>query len=285
MIGDIKTASTSRKVAVSIGLGVLVAVAFFVIGDSYPLPVMIGAFPGPMAAALALGTALAVIAVLSPPGSRKPALSMPVADLFRLVAWWVGVAVALALVASAAWRVWGVVFFLAAIVATVKALSVISYFKQQYEFRLWLPFAAIFGIVASMIAVGLFVARSNIPPPISAALSAYRLAPGTAEPASRTAPDLSTVGFTLDLGSDVDLGGLPTTFFSYHAQDGTRVDVYEADYGFPVPPGSSGLSETPGWWVKMGDLHLLGGAAGTEFMVVGPKRRVVIGVAQALHAG
>jgi hypothetical protein len=285
MAGHLGLSSMSRKVAVSIGLGLVVAVAFLVISDFYPLPIMIGAFPGPMSGALALGTALAVSAILSPPGSRKPTLSMPVEDLFRLLAWWIGVAIALALFASAAWRVWGVIFFLAAIVATVKALSVFSYFKQQYEFRMWLPFAAIFGIVASMIAVGLFVARSNIPPPISAALSAYRLAPGTAEPASRTAPDLSTAGFTLDLGGDVDLGGLPTTFFSFHAQDGTRVDVYEADYGFPVPPGSSGLSETPGWWVKMGDLHLLGGAARTEFMVVGPKKRVVIGVAQALHAG
>jgi hypothetical protein len=273
---------TTPRVVISIGIGLLAAVVLLVTSHAYPWPVMIGALPGRMALALALGTALAAIAAGSPRAARKPTLLMEREDLVRIFAWWLIAAFALALAASAAWRVWGVVLLLAAIAATVKALSVFSYVKQNYEFRLWLPFAAILGVVVFMVAFGLFVARPNIPPPIAAALDAYRLTPGATQPASRTAPDLTSVGFTLDVGTDVDLGGLPATFFSYHAANGARIDLYEADYGFPRPPGSADLTETPGWWVKMSDLHLLGGAAGTEFMIVGPKKQVVIAAAQGL---
>jgi hypothetical protein len=274
--------TTTKRVAVSGTLGLLVGVGFLVIGDIYPVPVMIGALPGRMAAGLALCTALAVLSVLSPHASRKPTLLMPREALVALFAWWLVVAFALALVASASWRVWGVVFIFAAIAATVKALSVFSYIKQEYEFRLWLPFAAIVGVVVFMVAFGLFVARPNIPPPVAAALTAYRLPPAAGATASRVAPDLTSIGFTLDFGTDVDLGGLPATFFTYHATNGTRIDLYEAGYGFPRPPGSSDLSESPGWWAKVGDLHLRGGAAQSEFMVVGPKKDEVLVVGQAL---
>ena len=274
--------TVSRRVAFSGALGLGAAIAFLSISTSYPLPVMIGALPGRAAAALALGTALTVMAVWSPRASRKPTLSMEREDLVRIFVWWLLAALALAFAASAAWRIWGVVFLFAAIAATVKALSVFSYVKQNYEFRLWLPFAAILGVVVFMVAFGLFVARPNIPPPIAAALDTYRLTPGATQPASRTAPDLTSAGFTLDVGTDVDLGGLPATLFSYHTTNGARIDLYEADYGFPRPPGSAGLTETPGWWVKMSDLHLLGGAAGTEFLIVGPKKQVVIAAAQGL---
>jgi hypothetical protein len=283
MTGRIPLSRTvNRRVVVSGALGLVVAVAFLVISNSYPLPVMIGALPGRMAAALALGTALAVIAAWSPRASRKPTLSMEREDLVRIFAWWLLVAFALALAASAAWRVWGVVLLFAAIAATVKALSVFSYVKQNYEFRLWLPFAAILGIVVFMVAFGLFVARPNIPPPVAAALDAYPRAPVSGAPATRAAPDLTSIGFALDLSGDVDLGGLRTTFFSYHAANGARIDLYESAYGFPRPPGSGPLDETPGWWAKVGSLHVLGGAAQTEFLVVGPKKAIVIGVAQAM---
>jgi hypothetical protein len=274
--------SATKKAAVATSLGLLVAVAFLVVSRSYPLPVMIGAVPGRMAVSLALATALVTTAVLSPRSSRKPTLAMSREDLVRLFVWWLLVAFALALAASSAWRVWGVVLLFAAIAATVQSLSVFSYIKQEYEFRLWLPFAAILGIIVFMVAIGLFVARPNIPPPIAAALDAYRLTPGTGEPASRDAPDLTSLGFALDLGADVDLGGLPTTFFSYHRTNGARVDLYVTDYGFPRPPGSSDLEESSGWWAKMSDLHLSGGSAQSEFMLVGPKKELVLRVAQTL---
>jgi hypothetical protein len=284
MARRIVSSRTRARLGVSMALGIFVAVAFLAASHSYPLPVMIGALPGPIALALALGTALAVIAASSPPSSRSPTFSTPREDLALLFTWWLGVAFTLALAASAAWRVWGVLFLFGAIAATVKALSVFSYIKQEYRFRLWLPFAAILGMVVFMVAVGLFVARPDMPPPVADALSAYLSTPVAGDPASRVAPELTSAGFSLDVGGDVDLGGLPTTFFSYHAANGARIDLYESAYGFPRPPGSGSLDETPGWWAKVGSLHVLGGAADTEFMVVGPDKEIVIGVAQALSA-
>jgi hypothetical protein len=286
MTGRVRLTTTTTTLAVSAAVGLVMAVAFVEIGHVYPLPVMIGVLPGRMAVALGLGAALAVTAARSLRSSHKPALSMPRTALFQLLAWWILAAFALALVASAAWRVWGVLFLFGAIAATVKAISVFSYIKQEYQFRLWMPFAAIFGLVFFMIGFGLFVARSNTPPPVTAALSAYRSTAEAGRTASRAAPDLSSAGFTLDIGADVDLGGLPATFFSYHAANGTRVDLYMADYGFPRPPGSSPLDDPPGWSAKMDELHLRGGSAPGAFMVVGSRDRLVLRFAQALaHAG
>ncbi len=282
MIGLATSSSTRAKVTASLAVGAVVAIAFLVVSRSYPLPVMIGVFPVPIAFALALGTPLALLAVRSSPSTRRPTLSMPIEDRYRILAWWVGVALTCALVAWASWRVWGVLFLLATIAATAKAVSVFSYIKQEYQFRLWLPFAAILGLVMVLVVIGGFLARPNIPPPIADALAAFRLAPGAAVSGSRAAPDLSSRGFTLDLRGDVNLGGLPTTFFSYHADDGTRIDLYASNFGFPAPPGASRMVDPAGWWAKTDGLHLRAGSAADEYLIVGAKKRVVFAVAEAL---
>jgi hypothetical protein len=280
VISRIHASDVPTKVAISFGLGALVALAFLIVSSAYPLPVMIGALPGPMALASALGTALAALALLSSPSSRKPSLSMPIAGLYRLLMWWLGVALALALVAFAAWRVWGIVFAFAAILASVKVLSVFSYIKQEYEFRPWQPFAVIIGAMALLVAVLMFFTRSQVPPPVTAAVSAYRSEPSASQRASRPAPDLSDVGLKLDVAGDQSLGGLPTTFFSYRSATGTRVDIYEADYGFPAPFGST--RDGAGWTARVDDVSLRAGASSREFMIVASSSDIVDWATEAL---
>ena len=176
---------------------------------------------------------------------------MPRTDRYWVLAWWIGVFAALALLSYAAWKGWGVVAMFATLIALVKVLQVASFIKQDRSVRLWHPFAAIMGLFLCMAGIGQFLARPNLPPPIQAAMTVYQGAPAAHSPASRPAPEVSGTGLTLRASGDVDLGGLPATLFSYDDREG-RVDVYEADIGFPAPQGRS-VRDPPGWlWSRTG---------------------------------
>src|SRR5207248_3464807 len=225
--------------------------AFLLISRTYPLPILIGALPTYTAVALALGTWLAVLALLTRPVSRKPSMEMPRGDLYRLLFWWLALALTLMVFAFGTWRQWGVIALFAAIAVCVKAISVFTYIKQDWEFGVWQPFAAIMGIFALLVGIGQFLSRPDVPPPIQVALSTYGHPRTGLEPASRSAPDLSSLGFTLQSSADVNLGGLPATLFTYHSTDGTPVELYEASFGFPKPLGTSEASDPAGWWINM----------------------------------
>jgi hypothetical protein len=82
----------------------------------------------------------------------------------------------------------------------------------------------------------------------------------------------------------VDLGGLPATLFSYDDREGSRVDVYEADIGFPAPQGSVGVDDPTGWLSESNRLSLRTGPKGSNFLVVSWSTDVVNRIASALAA-
>ena len=258
--------------------------ALIVVSARYPLPILIGARRGPLFAALTLSVALATAAVASEPSSRHPSLTMPRTERSWVLAWWIGVFTALALLSYAAWKGWEVVAMFAALIALVKVLQVASFIKQDRSVRLWHPFAAIMGLFLCVAGIGQFLARPNLPPPIQAAMAAYQGARATHPLASRPAPEISGTGLTLRASGDVDLGGLPSTLFSYDDREGSRLDVYEADIGFPAPQGSVGVDDPPGWLSESYRLSLRTGPKGSNFLVVSWSTDVANRIANALAA-
>jgi hypothetical protein len=275
-------ASTIAAVAiVAAGITLLALIAA---SARYPLPILIGARRGPLFAGLTLSVALAAAAVASEPSSRHPSLTMPRTERYWILAWWIGVFTALAMLSYAAWKGWGVVAMFAALIALVKVLQAASFIKPDRSFRLWHPFAAILALFLCLVGIGQFLARPNLPPPIQAAMAAYQGARAAPAPASRPAPEVSRTGLTLRASRDVDLGGLPATLFSYDDREGSRVDVYEADIGFPAPQGSVGVDDPPGWLSESFRLSLRTGPKGSNFLVVSWSTDVVNRIANALAA-
>lgn len=248
--------------------GLLVALIFLELDRTISFATVVGVRPLLMAVGLALATALVVAAVFSDRESRKPTLATPVPVLLRLLAWWGGVSLALAIISFASWKEWGIACLFAAIAAMVKAITVFTYVKRDYRFHIWLPFAAFIGIFLFFQAVLLFLGRADIPPPVVAAIHSYNVDPAAPDPASRPDPALSN-GYTLVFKGDLDLGGLPVTFYSYSPEGGgDRVDLYLAKIRFPVPLGTTGTTDPDGWWVKQDNVYLRGGNAPTHFMIV-----------------
>jgi len=268
----------------AIAAAAITLLALIVVSARYPLPILIGARRGLLFAALTLSVALATAAVASEPSSRHPSLTMPRAERSWILAWWIGVFTALALLSYAAWKGWGVVAMFAALIALVKVLQVGSFLKRDRSVRLWHPFAAIMGLFLCIVGIGQFLARPNLPPPIQAAMAAYQGERAVQAPASRLPPDVSMTGLTLRASGDVDLGGLPATLFSYDDREGSRVDVYEADIGFPAPQGAVGVDDPPGWLSESYRLSLRTGPKGSNFLVVSWSTDVVNRIANALAA-
>ena len=224
--------------------------------------------------------ALALVAAFARKESRKPTLDMPVPALLRLLAWWCGFALAVLSISFASWKVWGGVCLFLSIAMMVKAVSVFTYVKRSYEFRIWLPFAVIMGFFIFFQAILLFLARPDVPPPVTAALSNYLAQPTAQQPAARPHPDLSGAGFSLAFEGDIDLGGLPVSFFSYSSKDGTRVDLYIAKISFPAPPGTTDMADPAGWEIHQSQ-YLRGADDPTHFLVVGSTKTAVDVVAGA----
>lgn len=252
---------------VPIAVAGLIVLGMAVVSRSYPLPVVIGARPVPLAAALALGAALLAIAAMADPDTRKPHVSMTKRQLMAILAWWVGVFVVVALLTYASWKAWSVIALFCAFAVIVKIIQVGSHFEWRIRFGIWTPFAALIAFFIIFIAMGNFLGRPNLPPPIASALDAYGPGEPSLEPASRPAPDLSALGASLTRTGDRDLGGLPVTVFTYDLH-GSGVDVYEANIGFPAPQGSVGADDPPGWWAELDGTSLRTGPRGTNFLVV-----------------
>lgn len=247
--------------AAVVAIGVVVASAF------YPVPIVVGADPVPLIAALALAAALAVIALFADPEARKPRVGMSRRQLFGLLAWWVGAFLVAALLAYGSWKAWWLIAVFVAIGLLIKVIQIASHLELNIRFQMWMPFAAIIVFFALLIAIVQVFGRMNLPPPIVSALDAYGPdEPGLAAP-TRAAPDLSAIGARLERSGDVVLGGLPATVFTYDFH-GSGVDVYEANMGFPAPRGSIGVDNPPGWWVDVDGTAFRTGPKGTNFMVV-----------------
>jgi hypothetical protein len=268
--------------AVAVPTGIAAAIAYLLISRSFPVPIVIGAFPMQTAVALGLGISLLTLALLARPASRKPEVSMDRGDLYRIFFWWTGASLTLLLFSFASWRQWGAVCLFVAIGLGVKAASVFTYIKQDWEFGVWQPFAVIMGLFALVVGIGLYLSRSDVPPPINAALDAYAVTPHVSGSASRKAPDLSSYGYILSESGDGNLGGRPTTLFIYEAKDQTPVLLYEAAVGFPSPLGSYPQSEPSGWGAHMGNAYFRGFSAGGHFMAVAYWEHDVDSVARAL---
>jgi hypothetical protein len=274
----------SAIAAAAIAAAGLTLLALIVVSARYPLPILIGARRVPLFAGLTLSVALATAAVASDPPSRHPSFEMPLTERYLILAWWIGVSTALALLSYAAWKGWGVVATFASLIALVKVLQVAGFVKQDRSVHVWYPFAAILGLFLCVVGIGEFLARPNLPPPIQAAMAAYQGARAAHAPASRPAPVVSGTGLTLRASGDVDLGGLPATLFSYDDREGSRVDIYEADIGFPAPQGSVGVDDPPGWLSESNRLSLRTGPKGSNFLVVCWSTDVVNRIANSLAA-
>ena len=236
----------SAIAAATIAAAGITLFALVVVSARYPLPILIGARRGPLFAALTLSVALATAALASEPPSRHPSLTMPRTERYWVLAWWIGVFTALALLSYAAWKGSEVVAMFATLVALVKVLQVASSSSRHRSVRLWHPFAAIMGLFLCVAGIGQFLARPNLPPPIQAAMAAYQgahplLCPG--EP-----PGSGSLGDRSDLASerDVDLGGLPATLFSYDDREGVGSTSTRPISASQLPQGSVGVSDPPG---------------------------------------
>ena len=257
----------SVRWVIPVVVAALVALGATLVSRWYPLPVVIGARPVPLAAALALGAALLAIAAMADPDARKPRVNMTKRQLIAILAWWVGVFLVVALLTYASWKAWSVVALFCAFAVIVKIIQVGSHLDWNIRFGIWTPFAAIIAFFIIFIAMGNFLGRPNLPPPITSALEAYGPGEPSLEPATRPAPDLSSIGASLTRTGDRDLGGLPVTVFTYDIH-GNGVDVYEANIGFPAPQGSVGADDPPGWWAELEGTSLRTGPKGTNFLVV-----------------
>jgi hypothetical protein len=275
---------SSAIAAAAIAVAGIALFALITVSARYPLPILIGARRGPLFAGLTLAVALATAAVASEPSSRHARLTMQRTEGYGVLAWWIGIFAALAMLSYAAWKGWGVVAMFAALIALVKVLQVASLLKQDRSVRVWHPFAAIMALFLCLVGIGQFLARPNLPPPIQAAMTAYQGARAAQAPTTRPAPEVSATGLTFRESGDVDLGGLPATLFSYDDREGSRVDVYEADIGFPAPQGSVGVDDPPGWLLESYRLSLRTGPKGSNFLVVSWSTDVVNRIANALAA-
>jgi hypothetical protein len=247
--------NAKARVGVAVAAGVVVAVVFLVMDGSSSLATQIGARPLLMALGLGSIVALALIAILAPRGTRKPALAMSKPALVRILLWWAALAAALLMVAFASWRQWNLLVLAAAVVAIVRAISVISYIKRDYEFHVWEPFAVILGSLLFLASIVAFTGRPNVPPPFDAIVARFAADPAAPSAATRDVPDLSSAGFTLQTSGDVRVGGLPTTYFSFQSPNDSRVDVYVSRIVFPLPRGSTKTDEPAGWWTKKEHLY------------------------------
>jgi len=246
---------------------VLVALAAAVVSVFYPLPVVLGTQPVPLFLALGLGAALAVIALQTEPAARKPRLGMSRRELAGLLAWWAGVLLATGILWYGTYKAWSALTLFIAIGLIVKILQVASHFESRVGFRIWMPFVAIILAFVALVGFGLVWGRTNLPPPIVAALDAYGPVEPSLTPPTRSAPDLSSINAQLQQSGDIDLGGMKTTKFTY-VFHGSGVDVYLADIGFPAPRGSFGAENPPGWWGEVDGTSLRAGPKGTNFLVV-----------------
>ena len=282
MFGSITRAGGRTKAGLAVVVGILVTLVFLALDRSMALATTLGARPLLMALGLGLGAALAVLAVFANNGARKPTMATPVPILFRILAWWGAVALALMMVAFAAWRQWGILCFFASIAATVKTISVYTYIKRTYEFRIWEPFAVIIAAMLVVAGIFTFLGRANVPPPFEAALARYAADPAATDPASRPAPDLSAAGFELTFQGDVVVGGLPSTYYSYLlSESADRVDVYVAKTNFPLPRASVRAADPAGWWVNASHLYARSGNDPTHFVAIGGAQAAVDALVQA----
>jgi hypothetical protein len=269
MADDVRTRYPAARIAAAAIAAAAIALAVLLaLSARYPLPVLIGVRPLPLFVGVALLVALAVAALFTDPSSRHPSFAMSKAEKYRLLAWWLGMFAALLLLAYGCWKGWGVVATFAAVGAAVKVLQVATLIRGGRSIRIWHPFAVIAGLFLFVLAVVQFLTRTNLPPPVEVAMTAYHAEHTLLAPASRPAPDVSSTGLRLQESGDVDLGGLPATLYSYDDSEGSRVDVYEADFGFPAPQGSEGMDAPPGWLFESYRLSLRTGPEGSDFMVV-----------------
>jgi hypothetical protein len=171
---------------------------------------------------------------------------------------------------------------LAAVAALVKVMQVATLMRRARSVRVWHPFAVIVGVFVFVLAIVQFLTRANLPPPIQDAMTAYHAEHTLLAPASRPAPDVSSTGLRLQESGDVNLGGLPATLYSYDDREGSRVDVYEADFGFPAPQGSEGVDAPPGWLLESYRLSLRTGPEGSDFLVVSWSTDIVDRIAGVL---
>jgi len=285
MADDTRTGHPARVIAaIAIAAAAIAVAVLLALSATYPLPVLIGVRPVPLFAGVGLSVALIVVALLTDPSSRHPTFSMPKAEKYRLLGWWIAMFAALLLLAYGCWKGWSVVATFAAVGAAVKVLQVASLIWGGRSFRIWHPFAIIAGVFLFVLAIAQFMTRTNLPPPIEVAMTAYHGDHALVAPASRPPPDVSATGLRLQESGDVDLGGFPATLYSYDDREGSRVDIYEADFGFPAPRGSEGVDAPPGWLFESYRLSLRTGPVGSDFMVVSWSTDIADRIANAISS-
>ncbi len=124
-------------------------------------------------------------------------------------------------------------------------------------------------VVSGLAAMFVFRDGSGQPEPIAAAVASYRShrVPVTGPPAHH-APDLSSVGLRMDVGSRIDLGGLMSDVFTYRAEEGT-VFLFLGNEQFPEAVGARERSEPVlGWEATMNGVALVCGDSPVSYLLL-----------------
>jgi hypothetical protein len=157
-------------------------------------------------------------------------------------AWWIGVSAALALLSFAAWKAWGVIAMFASLLALVKFVQVAGFIRQG----------------------------RSVQPPAADPGRHDRVSRCTRWAGAGEPPRSGRLG---DRPDPPDERGWGSRRASGNAvllrrPEGSRVDIYEADMGFPGPQGSVGVEDPPGRLMESYRLCLRTGPTGSNFLVV-----------------
>ncbi len=138
-------------------------------------------------------------------------------------------------------------------------------------------------ITLAAILVGLARSPASQPPPIAAALSAYRSAELVEREAS--GPSLSALGLRLRANSSDSLATLPAREFLYSSPGGS-VALFVSTRDFPEAAGATergGMSH--GWTARDGDLFMACGSRPIPYLVIGADPRLLARIDVAISSG
>ncbi|MGH2773703.1 MAG: anti-sigma factor family protein [Actinomycetota bacterium] len=128
--------------------------------------------------------------------------------------------------------------------------------RSRVTRRIWRPATAALAVAVLAAGAMLFVRKDDPagptpqPAPVARALADFTEARVPAErPASRPAPDLSEIGFSVAGAGGGRVGSIVVDGFTYRDSAGHRIQLYLSDSPFPEATGARRLSREKGPWI------------------------------------
>ncbi|MEX2556516.1 MAG: zf-HC2 domain-containing protein [Actinomycetota bacterium] len=149
--------------------------------------------------------------------------------------------------------------------------------------RRWLAAAAAVFVIAAGTSTFLVVRDPSQPEAIAAAVADFRTGRlPVAQPATRTAPDLTSAGLVYVDGGSGRIGEFRIDAFAYRDRAGNGVLLYLSDEPFPVAAGADRSSDT--WTASDGEVALLCAEHPHALLLLGRDADVLERAANALGA-